>query len=497
MDDYGIYTAADANFFPGVVVQLTSLRLHGYWGKLAVIDTGLEPWMRTYLAGRGAVLIALDFLRDVRYTDTLTDETAGMRGWSFKAFGIQHARLFHCFTFMDGDYIPLCNPQQELYGRVERGEFLCTEDGWNTWGDAHAEAVGVRPGSYMNINAGFFSASAEHHGAILEEWRNLMTRRKPFDLWYGDQGALNAILDKYEVPKVLVGDKADWNQTSINEQLAREGSIRVESFSPPVLRHANGRRIFGWHGCGWCRYWHCLGIDHYRKERAEIEAMRRHCVGKIPAAVLDVFSRLLFHDDDFVVTDHLLGLQPREARSFSELYERTYAALTDKGTDHSYAAVYDRLLAPYRGRELTLLEIGVYRGGSLLLWAEYFDSAEILGIDKELGQVVPAVRQSPRIRLLQGDATSAEFIDRVVAAVDVVVDDGSHELADQLASARALVPKLAPGGLYVIEDVWPYENALRLRAELPGSEIFDRRHVKARFDDVLVVYRKPGGDNRG
>jgi hypothetical protein len=306
MDDYGIYTAADANFFPGVVVQLRALRLHGYRGKLAVIDTGLDPWMRAYLTARGATLIATDFLKSLRYTDVLSEETPGTRGWSFKAFGITHARSFRHFTFLDADYIPLCNLQEELQPRIEGGEFLCTEDGVNSWGEAHAEATGVRPGAYMNVNAGFFSASLEHHEAILEEWRNLMTRRKPFDLWYGDQGALNVILDKYGVPKVLVGDKADWNQTWLNEQLAHDGTVVVDTLVPPVLRHTDGRRIYGWHGCGWYRYWHCIGIDHYRKDPAEAERMRRECEGKVPAAVLDVFASLLFGQADLAVRDRRL-----------------------------------------------------------------------------------------------------------------------------------------------------------------------------------------------
>ena len=306
MDDYGIYTAADFNFFPGIVVQLNALRLHGYRGKLAVFDTGLEPWMRDYLTRHGATVVALDFVKSLRYTDVLSEETCGFRGWSFKAFGIVHARLFNRFTFIDGDYIPLCNLQEELDQRIERGEFLCTEDGVNTWGEAHAEATGVQPGTYMNINAGFFSASLNHHVAILEEWRNLMTRRKPFELWYGDQGALNAILDKYGIAKVLIGDKADWNQTWMNETLAKEGMVVVDNLSPPVVRHQSGQRIYGWHGCGWCRYWHCLGIDHYRKDPAEIEKMQRECVGKIPKAVLEVFSSLLFAEADLEVRDHLL-----------------------------------------------------------------------------------------------------------------------------------------------------------------------------------------------
>lgn len=303
---YGIYTAADDNFFPGVVVQLNSLRRHGYEGPLAVIDTGLEPWMIGYLNARGATVINMDFAKDIRFTDVVSEETAGMRGWSFKAFGILEADLFETFTFIDADYIPLCNVERELSDRLDRGQFLGTEDGSNTWDARHTEAVGVRAGTYVNINAGFFSASLREHRYVLEEWRNVMTRRKPFDLWYGDQGALNAILDKYSVPKIYVGRKEDWNQTWLNESLARDGLIHVESLTPPILRHQDGRRIFGWHGCGWYRYWHCIGIDHYREDPKEIEHMRQECAGKVPQAVLDVFRTLLFQDNDFKQVGPLL-----------------------------------------------------------------------------------------------------------------------------------------------------------------------------------------------
>lgn len=491
MQDYGIYTAADANFFPGVVVQLNALRLHGYLGPLAVIDTGLDPWMRDYLGRRGVTIISTDFCKQLRYTDVLSDEPAGMRGWSFKAFGITHARLFRCFTYLDADYIPLCDMRVELYERARRGAFLCTEDGSNTWDASHADAIGVRPGRYMNVNAGFFSASTDHHGAIIEEWRNLMTRRKPFDLWYGDQGALNAVLDKYDVPKVLVGDKEDWNQTWLNEELARGDAVTVGTLRPPVLRHRSGRRIYGWHGCGWCRYWHCIGIDHYRRDKVEIDRMRNECAGKVPQAVLDLFTSLLFLDDDLVVRDHLIGLRPADGTPLADLYHRKYEAVTDKGTAHSYVEIYEKLLAPFREQEATLLEIGVWQGGSLSLWGDYFPAATIIGIDVNLSHVLPEVRAASRILLIEGNAVDRKTLERAPATLDVVIDDGSHAFDDQLGAFHAIVPRLAPGGLYVIEDIWPYDNAVRLTREIPGAEIVDRRHVKGRADDILLVFKKP------
>ena len=86
---YGIYTAADQNYFAGVVASINSMRFHGYRGPMAVMDTGLEPWMRDYLAGYdGVTLLSLDLLRrSTRFTDVRSDESPVSRGNSFKWFG--------------------------------------------------------------------------------------------------------------------------------------------------------------------------------------------------------------------------------------------------------------------------------------------------------------------------------------------------------------------------------------------------------------------------
>ncbi len=54
---------------------------------------------------------------------------------------------------------------------------------------------------------------------------------------------------------------------------------------------------------------------------------------------------------------------------------------TDKATIHTYTDDYERLLSPYIGKEPSLLEIGVWHGGSSLLWQEYLQNALISGVD--------------------------------------------------------------------------------------------------------------------
>jgi hypothetical protein len=52
--------------------------------------------------------------------------------------------------------------------------------------------------------------------------------------------------------------------------------------------------------------------------------------------------------------------------------------------DH-YFDVYHRHFSKFRGRKVTVLEIGIYSGGSLLMWRDYFDAdCTIYGVDLPL-----------------------------------------------------------------------------------------------------------------
>jgi cephalosporin hydroxylase len=47
-----------------------------------------------------------------------------------------------------------------------------------------------------------------------------------------------------------------------------------------------------------------------------------------------------------------------------------------------YLDIYHRHFERFRGKPVTVLEIGVYHGGSLQMWKEYFGvHANIIGID--------------------------------------------------------------------------------------------------------------------
>ena len=53
---------------------------------------------------------------------------------------------------------------------------------------------------------------------------------------------------------------------------------------------------------------------------------------------------------------------------------------TDK-VQHGYLRIYDPIFSDYVDKEINLLEIGVFKGGSLFLWKDYFPKGQIFGID--------------------------------------------------------------------------------------------------------------------
>jgi cephalosporin hydroxylase len=147
-----------------------------------------------------------------------------------------------------------------------------------------------------------------------------------------------------------------------------------------------------------------------------------------------------------------------------------------------FLPVYDRLFAPYRGKPITFLELGVSWGGSLQLWRSFFGpEANIHGVD-----VIPDYIKhcDPPTTVHIGSQADPEFLRRVVeksGPPDIVLDDGSHVASHQRASFKTLFPLVKPGGLYVIEDLhtayWPkFEGGFRR----PGTGI---EMIKALIDD--------------
>ncbi|MBL6598422.1 MAG: class I SAM-dependent methyltransferase [Alphaproteobacteria bacterium] len=160
--------------------------------------------------------------------------------------------------------------------------------------------------------------------------------------------------------------------------------------------------------------------------------------------------------------------QVSQRPTLREIYENHRGRQAMKW-DH-YLDIYQRYLEPYRGTGAHILEIGVFKGGSLQIWREYFgDDARLTAIDNdpETQKVV-----DEDMMLFIGGQGDPEFLATVrdtVPSFDIVIDDGSHVSSDQIASFECLFPHLNERGLYIVEDVhagyWPTHTS-------PGSPTF-------------------------
>lgn len=163
----------------------------------------------------------------------------------------------------------------------------------------------------------------------------------------------------------------------------------------------------------------------------------------------------------------------------------------DKGTAHSYLEVYEKILENYRNKSVNLLEIGLAYGESLELWYGYLGKrARIYGIDIHDKEIKPYM-EDDRFKITIGDATQPNILDKFKRnKFDIIIDDASHRLQDQIDTFNIFKPKMKKGGYYIIEDVNNIDDIKDKFLKLHSMcSIVDNRHVKGRYDDVLIIYK--------
>ena len=180
--------------------------------------------------------------------------------------------------------------------------------------------------------------------------------------------------------------------------------------------------------------------------------------------------------------------------------------LTDKNTVHSYLEVYEALFQKKKFTAQRVLEIGIgpipyQNGGSIRMWSMYFPNADIHTCDIiPLDHVHPCLIDHPRIFLhTSNNAYSMNFVTNTFSSknmkFDILVDDGPHTLASMIDFLRMYLPLLKDDGILVIEDVqdisW-IDNLREMTDEpwKPFIEVYDRRSVKGRYDDIMFVINK-------
>lgn len=175
---------------------------------------------------------------------------------------------------------------------------------------------------------------------------------------------------------------------------------------------------------------------------------------------------------------------------------------TDKNCEggHNYFDVYEALFGPLRSTKNTVLEIGIDKGGSIKLWFDFFEQADIVGIDViSPNSGLDDIINLKRVRtFFETDAYSLDFFESKLlnkVQCDVLIDDGPHTLASMMQFIVMYSKLLSPNGVLIVEDVQNIEWIDALRSVVPDHlrdfiAVYDLRHVANRSDDILFVINK-------
>lgn len=154
-----------------------------------------------------------------------------------------------------------------------------------------------------------------------------------------------------------------------------------------------------------------------------------------------------------------------------------------------YFDIYERHFARFRGKSPVIIEIGVFGGGSLAMWKEYFGpGSRIIGID-----INPECKahEGEGIEVFIGSQDDPAIIEAIFAKyphVDIVLDDGSHMMEHMIRSFELMYDRVNPNGVYMVEDThtcyWKeYNGGL-------GREGSFMEFVKHKLDEINAVHTK-------
>ena len=164
------------------------------------------------------------------------------------------------------------------------------------------------------------------------------------------------------------------------------------------------------------------------------------------------------------------------------LTEIANASSSDKESSHKYFSLfYEKELSKYENENISLLEIGIEHGHSLLIWKKFFKNCNIVAVDiqDKITEDNKKSLKSKNIKLFFRDAYDKEFAD-TLGEFDILIDDGPHTEESQIEFLNLYCSKIKKGGVLIIEDILKEESATKFSG-LIHSEF---KHLSCEFLDL-------------
>ena len=121
---------------------------------------------------------------------------------------------------------------------------------------------------------------------------------------------------------------------------------------------------------------------------------------------------------------------------------------------HGYAKIYETVFTNFKEKKINILELGSFYGNAAAALYFYFDKANIFSAD-----INPDMfkYKSNRITNFYIDSSSRNSLKNDLISkknnFDIIIEDASHMLKDQIISLFMLFPLVNPGGYFIVEEL--------------------------------------------
>ena len=121
---------------------------------------------------------------------------------------------------------------------------------------------------------------------------------------------------------------------------------------------------------------------------------------------------------------------------------------------HGYSKIYEKYFEKIRGDNLNVLELGSFYGNAAGAFYYYFKNSKIFS-----GDICPDLfrYKSSRLKNFYINTSSMSSIDEILIKnkdnFNIIIEDASHTLKDQIISLFLLFRKIVPNGIFVCEEL--------------------------------------------
>ena len=193
---------------------------------------------------------------------------------------------------------------------------------------------------------------------------------------------------------------------------------------------------------------------------------------------LDVFSKNHAHLFDKDLNFLCEYFNSDKGEKFKNQYDKPSKSNKKEVVSHGYAKIYEKYFHKYKEKKLNIIELGSFYGNASAALFFFFKNSQIYSADINPDMYI---YNSKRLENFFADTSSRSSIEENIIKknieFDIIIEDASHMLKDQIISLFILFKILKSGGFFIIEEI-----------DFPEKR--DDMHANQEFPDLKTILKK-------